>query len=145
MSLARAVQPTDFEAIWNAGCAHVMRLRESGRAWAKHVRPGHVYRQIVNGEVHSCVIGDYLVVFDIGGTWTSPGVTIFEELLTLRLHPERKTAGYRHVVRAMEGLARANGCVGVLLGTVGAYDDRLGRVIERLGYERAGGSYYKEV
>ncbi|CDK30100.1 hypothetical protein AMP1_29 [Burkholderia phage AMP1] len=70
---------------------------------------------------------------------------MFEELLTLRLHPGSKSCSYRQVVWCMESLARANGCVGVLLGTVGAYDDKLGRVIERLGYERAGGSFYKEV
>ncbi|KVE35690.1 hypothetical protein [Burkholderia sp. BDU5] len=102
-------------------------------------------KQIVTGQVNAFVYGDYLVVFDIGGTWTSPGVKLFEEMLTLRLNTYTNAGSYRQVVWCMESLARANGCVGVLLGTVGGYDDRLGRVIERLGYEKAGGSYYKEV
>jgi hypothetical protein len=141
----RYLLPSEHSAVWAAGNAHVARLKSAGKAWAKHVEPGHVFDQIISGKVNSFVYGDYLVVFDIGGTWTSPGVKLFEEALTLRLHTSRKPCSYKQVVWCMEALARANGCAGVLLGTAGAYDERLGRVIERLGYERAGGSYYKEV
>ncbi|QYD70144.1 hypothetical protein KZJ38_07505 [Paraburkholderia edwinii] len=103
-------------------------------------------QQIKSGEVHAVIFNDtYLVVFNIGVPWTSPGVTMFEELLLLRLYPERESVSYRTVVRGIEQLARANGCAGVMLGAAGAYDDRLGRVIERLGYVKAGGSYYKEL
>lgn len=138
------MQREDIAAIWAAGYCHVQKLRELNRSWAKHVSPNHIITEIAEGRAHAFVYGDYLVVFDIGGTWTSPGVRMFEELLTLRIR-YGWGASYRQTVWCMESLARANGCVGVLLGTVGAYDDRLGRVIERLGYEKAGGQYYKEV
>ena len=141
----RAVQRYEHADIWRAGVEHVERLKQMGRSWAKHVDASHIFDQIVTGKVNAFVYGNYLVVFDIGGTWTSPGVRMFEELLTLRIKSGSRANSYRQVVWCMESLARANGCVGVLLGTVGAYDDRLGRVIERLGYEKAGGSYYKEV
>lgn len=141
----RAVAVGDHVDIWLSGNEHVERLRQLGRKWAKHVDPRHILEQIVGGQVNAFIYGNCLVVFDIGGTWTSPDAKFFEELLTLRLDRRKKSASYRQVVWCMESLARANGCVGVLLGTVGAYDDRLGRVIERLGYEKAGGSYYKQV
>lgn len=132
----------DHEAIWKAGVAHVHRLRSASKAWAKHVDEEHILAQIANGAVNAFVYGNYLVVFDIGGSWTSPGVKFFEELLTLRIYDDRG-ASYRQAVWCMESLARANDCVGVLLGAVG--NDRLGRVIEKLGYEKSGNGYYKEV
>ncbi|CDL65266.1 hypothetical protein [Burkholderia phage Bp-AMP4] len=141
----RAPQESDREAILAAGQVHIDKLCTLNRSWAKHINVPFATDEIVSGRVPAFVYGDYLVAFDIGGTWNSPGVRMFEELLTLRLHPGSKSCSYRQVVWCMESLARANGCVGVLLGTVGAYDDKLGRVIERLGYERAGGSFYKEV
>ncbi|AQT27782.1 terminase large subunit [Ralstonia phage RS-PI-1] len=140
----RRVQTEDLTAIWAAGYAHVEKLKALSKAWAKHVSASDILNAISKGDVNAFVYGNHLVVFDIGGSWTSPGVKFFEELLTLRIYCDRGSS-YRQTVWCIEALARANGCVGVLLGTAGAYDDRLGRVIERLGYEKAGGSYYKEV
>lgn len=141
----RGLVVDDLDPIWKAGCAHVERLKVTGKAWAQRVDPAHVFRRITSGEVQSFVVGDYLVVFDISDSWHSPGAKLFEELLTLRLHPENGAGNFRSVIRAIEGVASANGCVGVLLGTAGSYDARLGRVIRRLGYSGTAESLYKEL
>lgn len=140
----RRVRPNDHAAIWKAGCAHVARLRES-KVWAARIDAAHVFTQIVSGVVHSFVVGDYLVVFDIVGAWHSPGAKYFVEKLTLRLHPEDGAGSFRVAMRGIEQVARANGCTGVLLGTAGAYDGRLRRVIGRFGYTDAAVSMFKEI
>lgn len=116
------------------------------KAWAKHLDAEYIQKAILDRQIPAVVIGDYLVAFTIHPAWFNPEVRVFTDLVTLRITSGASPSiGFRAFIRAVEQLARANGCRGVMLGTDGSGDSRHERVLQRLGYVGRAGTLYKEI
>jgi GNAT superfamily N-acetyltransferase len=119
---------------------HYTESLVAGHPYAQHVDFVHGWAQIESGAVGTVLVDGYLVVYDVGPTWFCPK-PVFTELMVLRVADR---PGYlRHVITAMEELARAHGCVGIATGD--AMGSAVAHAYKRAGYTPVVSQFYKEL
>ena len=99
-----------------------------------------VTERILSGVLQAAFIDGYLLVYDIGPTWSTREDLLYE-LLLIRAMPGGTFADY---VSGLRQIARQRGCFGILTGN-GVVRPGLRRRYEQVGFVKFNEAYYLEV
>lgn len=130
----------DYRAMRTAALS--VEKRTEGLRWHRHIDIFKCMEAVVKGEVNSVVVEDtYLLLYHFGTPWYSKDVML-EEQLVLKIH--EGGGRFSDIPRALEGLAKHHGAVGVFTGTALASSNRaLSRLYQREGFTPEAVALYK--
>lgn len=98
------------------------------------VDPDEVMTALRGPSMGLVIVGGYMIAFAIGAPWYAPRKVLLEECFVLRI--SEQPGSFRVVPETLLRLAKATpDCVGVVVGTSFASDDRLRRVYQRYGFQ----------
>ncbi|APU03177.1 hypothetical protein HOR51_gp36 [Ralstonia phage phiAp1] len=100
-------------------------------------------RNVLSGKVPAVIMDEcYLLLYDVGPTWCSDELHLFEQLL-IRL-PTNTPTDFSRVVRGMRSLAKQRQCTRIVCGN-GVMRPGLRRMYEREGFRVLNEAYILEV
>ncbi|BAN92343.1 hypothetical protein X534_gp32 [Ralstonia phage RSB3] len=97
--------------------------------------------RIMSGFLRAAYIDGYLVVYDVGPTWSTED-DLFYELLLIHVNPAE--GNFADYVDGLRELAKHHRCYGIVTGN-GVLRPGLRRRYERAGFSLFNESYYLEV
>lgn len=99
-----------------------------------------VTQRLASGELTACFIKGYLLIYDVGPTWSTAEPLLYE-LLLIKALPEGDFGDY---VVGLRQLAEQHACYGIYTGN-SVLRPGLRRLYERAGFNKLSESYYMEV
>lgn len=99
-----------------------------------------VFGRIMDGTLQACYIEGFLLVYDVGPTWSTVEPLLYE-LLVIHALP---TGSFSDYVQGLRDLAKQHACYGIMTGN-GVLRPGLRRRYERVGFTKFNESYFLEV